>query len=386
MKRLTSLALLLSMHLCVIGQQFLYPTQPRNSGCFGWSIDAKDDLLIVGAYGESGTAGAAYIYRITQDTYGLEQRITAQTEPTWFGYSVGIEKDIAICSRGADNSTNARSSHIFRRHNGTWEHETQIRVNQSYFGSNVDISRNQVLIGAMLGRTPDNYAPGRAFIYEFDSTRWNRSGDVIPSDAKSAQTYFGESVELSFKKAFIGAYGEGNYQGAVYVYEFQDSVWVEKQKLSAPDGDRFYAFGDEIDFDGNTLVIGASRDGEVAEDGGAAYVYAQEQDSFRLIQKIAPRELNSKDRFGRSVSVFDEYLAIGASRSDLVKEDAGVAYLYRLQNEQWVFQRHVKSNDFTIDARFGTSVSVTDAHVIVGGYNHFNNEKYSGAVYIEQLD
>ena len=78
----------------------------------------------------------------------------------------------------------------------------------------------------------------------------------------------------------------GEEAGSVYVFERGPSGWDEVQKLLASDGQAGDQFGSGRAILGDTLVLGAPYDDDLATDAGAA----REQRDRRLIRAIGQQD------------------------------------------------------------------------------------------------
>lgn len=75
----------------------------------------------------------------------------------------------------------------------------------------------------------------------------------------------------------IGDQDVANVGGAAYVYQLNGNAgWSLKQKLIASDTAQFHHFGSRVALSGDTILIGAhgdDRGGGPFDDFGAAYIY-----------------------------------------------------------------------------------------------------------------
>jgi hypothetical protein len=88
-------------------QSVVHPASPQPSAFFGASVALSSDGsgLVVGAWGEGGNAGAAYVFRNAGGSFAQEARVTASSAGpgAYFGCSVAIANDgntIAVGSFG----------------------------------------------------------------------------------------------------------------------------------------------------------------------------------------------------------------------------------------------------------------------------------------------
>jgi len=77
---------------------------------------------------------------------------------------------------------------------------------------------------------------------------WADASLVDHLDASDGEEddYFGAAVSVSSDVCIIGADGDndkGTDAGAVYIFWFEDTNWVEEAKLTASDGQEYDYFG-----------------------------------------------------------------------------------------------------------------------------------------------
>ena len=87
---------------------------------FGRSVSLEDEYAIVGAWGDSGSSGAAYVFKQTNTSWTEEEKITAADSASndRFGYQVALEGRNAIIGAYLDDNSNgidAGSAYVFTR-------------------------------------------------------------------------------------------------------------------------------------------------------------------------------------------------------------------------------------------------------------------------------
>ena len=218
---------------------------------FGYSLDISGNFLVVGAKLEgSNNEGAAYIFERTgAGTWTQFTKLTApvldRSTDDFFGASVaidgewvviGAQNDDQIDDTGTDSSplNNAGAAYIFRSSAGTWTYVQKIvasdRNSDDLFGTTVDISGNNIIIGA----------------------------EEEDQDASGTNTI--------------------DNSGSVYVfYLINNSNWIQAKKLVASDRSTNANFGNYVAIDGDNLIIGANNRNEgLTPDAGAIYIFKNE--------------------------------------------------------------------------------------------------------------
>ncbi len=219
--------------------------------------------------------------------------------------------------------------------------------------------------------------------------------------------------------------------GAVYLYT-RDSTgdWTHQAYIKATntgDGDEF-GRSVALSADGNTLAVGAPREGsdatgvggdqnnDNAATSGAVYIYTRNSTGAWTNQAyIKSTNTTAVDRFGYSVALSADgnTLAVGANGEDSDatgvggdqnndnSPSSGAVYVYtRDTNSVWANQAYVKATNTGQSDRFGHSVALTgDGNTLavgavweesdatgVGGDQNNDNEATSGAVYLYTRD
>ena len=323
---------------------------------FGFSVSISEGRAIVGAhenaYDTSGgnyleTSGAAYIFeRDSLGSWNEVQKIVAsdRAEDDYFGFGVAISGTYAVVGAwgedegtiGSNPVTNAGSSYIFERDSaGNWVQIQKIvgsiRFQADFFGNNVAISGNQILIGASSTLSRSGYA----FIFEPDSSgMWQEVNALIPPDGEGGDN-FGRNVSISDGIAIIGSYkadrgGAGDpildNAGAAYVYERSSSgEWVFTQKLFAPDRASEDRFGRYVSVSGEYAIVGANgQDEDVmgqnpVNEAGMVYVYKRNASNYwQQIKTIVAPDRAADDWFGWVVSLSGQQALVGAYLDDFV--------------------------------------------------------------------
>lgn len=270
--------------------------------CFGYSLAISDSLLLVGAPGE--------LNRKTGKPEGILNFYKLQTNGKWkfsaeiappvigcsrFGKSVSLYQKTCIVS---DDSSGA--VYVYEYNNQFWEYKTALKATDKTdrtFGNTLYIFKNILTIGAPgeynfnEDQTEDlqlrkHISGGSVYIYYKESDQWHLKTKLIPEDVE-VEMHFGNAIAVDNNKVIIGAFGDkvnkntntGDYSGAVYVYDINDSIVVRSQKITSPIRNAWDKFGFSVCISGETIVIGSRFDKtdnnfkNPIEGAGAAYIY-----------------------------------------------------------------------------------------------------------------
>lgn len=223
------------------------------------------------------------------------------------------------------------------------------------FGWSVDIDGDFAVVGAY---ADDFGAPnpnmGSAYIFQKVGTEWVQIQKIFSSDQDDYDR-FGWSVAIDGDYIIVGAYAEDHNlvdadpmtsAGSAYIFERnEDGVWEQVQKIIAGDRIAGDEFGWSVAIHGTTAVVGAHIDDRDAAGAGfmyhagSAYIFDRGVDGvWSQTQKIvasdrspgfeyAPDHEDWNDRFGESVAIWNDYIAVGgpfASKAYAFERSGGV--------------------------------------------------------------
>ena len=271
------------------------------------------------------------------------------------------------------------------------------------FGTSVDIDGNFAIVGAPYedGLIFSNDA-GAAYIFEKIGGNWIETQKIVAS-VRSANDQFGHRVAISGNYAIVGARYEDHDEtesnmisqaGAAYIFERIAGTWVQVDKIVASDRGMDDWYGSSVDISGGRAVVGAYYDDE-DEDGlnyvewsGSAYIYERDGGGNWLqVQKIVASDRDVRDEFGWSVSIDQDYIAVGAILEDHDPSggsgigSAGSVYIFE-RNGSGVWnetQKVVASDRMTLD-NLGMDLSLSGNCLVVGA--PFGNKDASGSSFL----
>jgi hypothetical protein len=166
--------------------------------------------------------------------------------------------------------------------------------------------------------------------------------------------------------------------GSAYVYKISDLSYVRKLLPSVGTNDA--RFGYSVSIYGDYIAVGSVQDNNYT---GSVYIYKISDATFE--EKIVPLGGNY-DLFGFSVAIHGNYLLVGSTSRD----EFGAIYLYDLDNlsNQYPIFASDKSviTDVNLD-NFGSSISIYGDTIVVGAWGDDDNGLLnSGSIYIYLMD
>eukprot|EP00638_Chattonella_subsalsa_P015294 CAMPEP_0117828258 /NCGR_PEP_ID=MMETSP0949-20121206/7175_1 /TAXON_ID=44440 /ORGANISM="Chattonella subsalsa, Strain CCMP2191" /LENGTH=869 /DNA_ID=CAMNT_0005668807 /DNA_START=69 /DNA_END=2675 /DNA_ORIENTATION=- len=362
---------------------------------FGYSVSVNGGVLLIGAGDEFGFAppGVAYVFTestLSGWTQAAKVVATDAAADEYFGYSVSISDRVLLIGayKYGEGGPNSGAAFIFSESAmGEWMQVAKIMATDAaaddYFGYSVFLSAGVVVVGAC-GDDDGGSASGASYVFtESALGGWMQAAKVKPTVA-TVDGYFGHSVSLSHGVLVVGAYG-GDVDGSVFVFtESGEGAWVQVAKVVAADAAAGDWFGCSVSVSSGVLLVGAARDDDGGFASGAAYIFTGNiLGVWTQETKILGADIGADDRFGRTVSVSDRMLLIGAHHDDAGGSNSGAAYVFTEgMSAGWSQASKIMAADAAADDRFGLSVSISDGVLLIGAYGDDDSGFQSGAAYV----
>ena len=306
-----------------------------------------------------------------------------------FGIATAIYDDLAIVGASSEGYG---AAYIYRFDGSEWIEEARIEAStptEGNFGSAVAICENLVIAGAC----PDPYPcrgglldTGSAYIFRFDGSSWIEEAKVVPAECSGGDDV-GSAVAINGDIAIVGAKwanGNAGASGSAYVFHFDGSTWVEEAELAAPDGKYGDYFGYSLGMSDDTVIVGARADygGEPEQDAGAAYIFRYDGQDWEFDSKLVAPDAAAEDAFGVSVAVDGATALVGAHFSDDNGSNSGSAYLFCHDGSMWNPIGKLVPSDGAQDDHFGTCVALDGDVILVSAPGDDDTGSSDGSVYV----
>ena len=145
---------------------------------------------------------------------------------------------------------------------------------------------------------------------------------LVPSDANNSDN-FGYSISVSDHLVAVGSpyHDQGGTvnAGSAYLYRVEPNGTVTYlSKVTASDANASDKFGSSLSLSGHLLAVGAYDDDHAGGvDAGSAYLFQLEQNgSATEVGKVTASDANASDKFGSSLSLSGNLIAVGAEMHD----------------------------------------------------------------------
>ncbi|PCJ46466.1 MAG: hypothetical protein COA99_02595 [Moraxellaceae bacterium] len=375
-----------------IFQTQLYQDNDDSFIKFGSSVAIFDEFVVVGAPGQAGEYGQTCIYKRLDQSWHSDFCLSVVSafylEPGQFGRFVSISEEYAIVSSLQQGAGRMGVVYIFKHQNGIWDQQAELiksdPATDDTFSGAVGISGDYAAVGSpALGASHE----GAVYIYQNTDSGWV-SNVKISSISLIKSHKFGTTVGMFGDYLIIGDPEHGrSREGAVYIYKREDETWNLQASLKGGAVTKGGDFGSAIAITDEYAVVGAKseNDPDVKKNKkvGAVYVYKREGKLWHHQAKLVSSDASMGDNFGSSVSIYGDYIVIGAERNE---SSTGSAYLYKNIAGLWTEVFKFEAEDGEKQDSFGHAVSIYEEYLVAGAHNKNGGENQSGEVYVYYLN
>ncbi len=247
---------------------------------------------------------------------------------------------------------------------GTWVEKQRfiepLSLPGSQFGSSVDVHGDWAVVGTpgYDTSTKTDLGAARVFWRQGVSSSWLRDDLLLPSNQDQNFGKFGTSVSISGWTIAVGEPGGGGQlSGSVYLFEYDGTSWVETQRLIDPDNAISDRFGITVSLHGDTLAVGAPENDSAGLNTGRVWTYTRRNGTWFLEDTLNASQPEELAQFGRTVALAGNSLLVGAlGEGDF---DGGV-YRFSRTVAGWTEEERLGCSELNSNSSFGLALDVED--------------------------
>lgn len=364
------------------------------SGSFGNSVVFTPGEMLVGEPNTTFRPGTVYRYVQGPDGWVEAGQLQAP-EPEradGFGSVLAVSGDVLLVGQ------RTQPLHVYRRSGDGWAWEGRIEGpgtegldpgcgQYGYCGTDFGIrlaaSGDWLLIGApgdvpQQGRRGDDSAPaepptGALHVYTRTGDGW-RHAQTMESPEPAAGDRFGAALAVDGDRVWVGAPGWGDPAtvgegvGRVFAFQRSGETWTSAGAVPF-DGEANANVGHALAHADGRLVVGAPG---LDDSRGAALVFAESGDGWRLDHRLEAPERASGDRFASGLALDGTSLWVGAPTPR--ENDRGTAFVFEWSEDagEWTGPDRFDLTDTVNRDEFGTDVTASDGVVAISapGMHH----------------
>ena len=299
-----------------------------NGDAFGYSVALEGDRALVGARAQNSNLGAAYVFEGSGSNWTQTAKLLANDGIAGdrFGTVVALSGDTALVSAatatvGANASQGA--GYIFTFSGGNWSQSAKLVATDGVGNDQLGIGAALDGATAVLGTPNPGFFTGAAYVFTESGGNWSQTQKLtIPGTGPF--TAFGGAVALEGQHLLIGAnlaMGAQPSTGAAWMFTLTAGSWVQQQQLVATDGEPGANFGYAVALDGDTALVGADRAGGEL---GAVYLFEYDGSTWVQGNKLVASDASAQSGYGSGLARQGNTILVGAPGANAGYFYAGV--------------------------------------------------------------
>ncbi|HAN16687.1 MAG TPA: hypothetical protein DCP73_14325, partial [Chloroflexi bacterium] len=237
---------------------------------------------------------------------------------------------------------------------------------QDFGGLAVGVSTNVAAVGTPGDDDLGSFA-GRVTVLERMADAWTPV-TTLYSPAPGASAQFGDAIAIDQDLLIVGEPGARvgtQIIGRAHVYRRNPGGWGLLQTIECPEPTVGDLFGDRVAARGGTLVIGA-RGHQVngLASAGGVFVFQRGVAGYTFVRKLTATVPQAQSLFGVELAMDDRRIVVGTSYETVNGSALGAAYVFASQAGDWNLEARLQGS--SSGARFGGSVAVSGDWLAIG--------------------
>lgn len=350
--------------------------------------------------GNKGSWGSKESLSYQNDVTTIKLNSGANGFGTHFGTSMAASEDYLLAGAPTNYNTNdgfvaAGTVHLLKKNDAVWSSYNVVNLASpsaapnEQFGSSVAIGGNKFVVGAP-GNSQNR---GRIYIFSISVNGQAVQQPLFNPVILDVNDFFGSSVSINSNTIMVGSPGKtvnGNSsQGKVYLYQYNliNNIWnYSGIEFVAPDGHANDEFGSAISVSGNYAAIGAPGvEIGTAYNAGKVYLYKLVGNNWQYESAVEMSNAIGHDRFGADLFLKNDTLIVGAKQYNgfIDTDGKGKVFVYVRNGADWELQATLTASDGKRSDSFGSAVYLNNGHIIVGAkYATVSTLMAAGKAYI----
>ena len=372
-----------------VQEQKLVANDPTSGTFFGVDVAIDNDTIVIGTRND-----AAYVFVKDGDTWVQQAKLTpGENTNGSFGAKVVISNDtIAIGATIQDSGRGA--VYVYVRNGAVWTQQQKLTDDDptggEQFGNALALEDDRLLVGCYSENS--NFSQGGSVTYFLrTSGNWIRQQEFVPSN-HSGQYYFGEALDMDGDTAVVGGSLFNSATGIAVVFTFDGAAWNEQAIINNPGGSTGDLFGEAVAISGNTIAVsamgaeesvGGSSEGEVSvfEFNGTDWILQQ-----KLFSDVPTNSqgFGGFQPWGKGLSLQGDRLAIGTFTSNAAN---AALYIFERNNNAWSLQQKIAAADVDGGNYFASANAMDDQTLVVGNpFTVEDSQSTAGSVLVFATD
>ncbi|HLF53163.1 T9SS type A sorting domain-containing protein [Flavobacterium sp.] len=222
------------------------------------------------------------------------------------------------------------------------------------------------------------YFPLFALIFIFQNCFPQYTLNAFYPTNNASGTGFGTNVAINNNEILVSSASmvPMNLTGKVYLFNLAVGGLQQTDVFYPSDAVLTDDFGSSISIQNDFIAIGSPLHDANSVDSGAVYLYKKVNNAWVFLQKITAFDANLNDHFGSFVKIHNNHLFISATGDEPVGQannaNNGSVYVYTFNGTEWIFSTNITAAN---SLKFGEKIEAENNKIVIScrGLNESTN-------------
>ncbi len=309
----------------------------------------------------------------------------------FFGQAVAVSDSFLFISSLRYSNPNENAVYVYKLVNNGYEFINKIFPSDeqpgpggALFGTRLLYNDGQLFVGAQ-NRKVNNIPVGALYLFEYENYNWVEKQIIIPPEPHTFNGLFSNAISKYNDYLLISAfrYNSGDYRsGKVFLYKYLNGEYELYQEFAPFDAKDNQFYGTSVGIKENIILIGSENDSTRSGLGsGSVYVCTYEDSIWTFSRKYLPEENSENLAYGCSMASNDDYVFVGTTDNQFYFKP-GKVYIYKYSEALLDLAQIIETGDNYNDDRFGISLYAKGDSLLVSALFDTVKNDNSGAAYL----
>jgi len=308
-----------------------------------------------------------------------------------FGAAVAVSDSFLFISSLRYNNQIENAVYVYKFGNNNYSFLYKIHPSDIHpgpggalFGTRLVYKDGQLFVGSR-NKKVNNIPVGAVYLFEYENDSWVEKQIIIPPEPLTFNGYFSNSISKFDDYLLVGAprYNSGEQRsGKAFLYKHLNGEYELYQEFAPFDGKDYQFYGTSLEIKENIILIGSENDNTGSGLGsGSVYVYTKEDSIWTFSRKYLPEENSENLAYGCSMASNDDYVFVGTTENQFYFKP-GKVYIYKYSEALLDLAQIIETGDNYYDDRFGISLYAKGDSLLVSALFDSVKNDYPGAAYL----
>ena len=308
-----------------------------------------------------------------------------------FGQAVAVNDSFLFISSLRYSNPNENAVYVYKLVNNGYEFINKIFPSDeqpgpggALFGTRLLYNDGQLFVGSR-NKKVNNFTVGAVYVFEYENDSWVEKQIIIPPEPLTFGGYFSNSISKFDDYLLVGAprYTSGEQiSGKAFLYKYINGEYELYQEFVPFDAKKYQFYGYSVEIKENIILIGSVNDSTRSGfNSGSLYTYIKEDSIWTFSRKYLPEENSENFAYGCAIASNDDYVFVGTS-DNIYYNQPGKVYIYKYSHPVLDLAQIIETGDNYYDDSFGISLYAKGDSLLVSALFDTVKNNNPGAAYL----